>query len=306
MPHKFVAGVDLGGTKIRTGLVDPYTMRILSEPVVGDTEAETTPERVLENIARTVESAIETAGHDLSELGAVGIGSPGPLDMERGVVLEPRNLPALHDCPLAEMLSERLKVPVALNNDGNVFVLGETMGGAARGHSVVYGVTLGTGFGGGFVIDGKIFNGATGTAAEIWCFKYGDGIIEDYVSGRGLRDRYERKTGAKKRPKEIADAARSGETAAIETFREFGHDLGIALSWVVNVVDPALIVVGGSIIRDWKLFADPMEEALRPHINAYPRERLKVVPAALGADAAVIGAASLVLEVNVTKDTEEM
>ncbi len=292
MSKPLAAGVDLGGTKIRTGLVDKDG-RVMAPPVTVPTEADREASLVVANIVRCVDQCLAEAGHSREDLLGIGIGSPGPLDIENGIVLGATNLPTLNNYPLREKLREALSLPVELNNDANVFVLGEARGGAGRGQSIVFGVTLGTGFGAGLVIDGRIFNGATGTAAEVWNFKYGEGIIEDYISGRGLKGTYTRKTGRTLRPREIAEAARAGDADAIATFNEFGTHLGVALSYIVNVIDPGILVVGGSIANDWELFRDSMEASLRPNINEMPRMKLRVVPAELGPDAAVVGAAML-------------
>lgn len=291
---RLAAGVDLGGTKIRAGIVDSDG-NVRGEAVTTPTGAGEPPAVIVGNILRAIDAATESAGVSRGDLVGVGIGSPGPLDLDAGVVLEPRNLPTLHHFPLRRELAAAADLPVELNNDANVFVLGEACGGAGRGHSIVFGVTLGTGFGAGLVLDRRVFSGATGTAAEVWCFRYGDGIIEDYVSGRGLKRIYTEITGDFLRPREIAAAAAGGNPAACEAFRQFGNHLGIALSYIVNVLDPGVVVVGGSVARDWAYFRDGLEETLRPNINSLPRERLRVLPAALGDLAPVVGAAGLVL-----------
>lgn len=292
--REHIGCIDFGGTKIRAGVSDTGG-RILAEPVTNPTEAERSADAVVGNIVRTLTAAAERAGVTVGDLIGVGVGSPGPLDLDTGTILNPPNLPTLHNFPLADELERRTNVPVFVNNDANVFVLGEARFGAGRGARIVYGVTLGTGFGSGFIIDGAIYGGATGTAAEIWCFPHRDGIIEDYVSGRGVKRFYRERAGEDREPKEIAELAREGHRAAREAWAEFGSHLGIGLAYVVDVADPEVIVVGGSLSRQYELFRDAMEGALRAHINPLPKERLRVVPAELGEAAPLVGAASLVL-----------
>jgi len=293
MKPSYALGVDLGGTKISAGIVSR------SGEITGDitkipTEPEKPAEGIVSNICFAIEKTLKTAGCSLDNLDGIGIGSPGPLDIDNGIILTPRNLPSLHNFALKEAISKRLNTPVYINNDGNLFVLGESWFGGGRDANIVYGVTLGTGFGSGFVINKKIFNGSTGTAAEIWCFPYRDGIIEDYVSGRGITKSYKDKTGKEIEPKEIADNALKGDLAAVKVWIEFGEHLGVALSYAVNVVDPEIIIIGGSISKNFNLFSESLDKTLRKHINPIPAQRLKVVPAQLGDNAGLIGAACLV------------
>lgn len=290
----YIGSVDFGATKIRAGVADTAG-RILGKPVTVPTEADREAEVVVGNIVRAIEGAVGKAGKRAKDLTGIGVGSPGPLDLDTGTILNPPNLPTLQNFGLKASLEKRTGLQVFVNNDANVFVLGEAWFGAGRGARIVYGVTLGTGFGSGFVIDGKIYGGATGTAAEIWCFPYRDGIVEDYVSGRGVKRMYRDRTGKDIEPREIAENARQGDSAAREAWQEFGTHLGIALAYVVDVVDPAVMVIGGSISYQYDLFREAMEHTLRTHINPLPRERLRVLPAELGDAAPLVGAACLVL-----------
>jgi glucokinase len=291
---EYIGCIDFGGTKTRAGIADTAG-KILAEPATSPTEANRKPEAIVATIVETLRKAAATGGIQIADLIGVGVGSPGPLDLDTGTILNPPNLPTLQNFPLKASLEELTNLPVFVNNDANVFVLGEAWFGAGRGARIVYGVTLGTGFGSGFVIDGKIYGGATGTAAEIWCFPYGDSIIEEYVSGRAVKRFYREHSGNEAEPKEIAEKAQRGDQLARKAWEEFGHHLGMALAYVVDVVDPEVIVVGGSISQQYDLFEKTMEKILREKINPLPRQRLRVLPAELGDAAPLIGAASLVL-----------
>jgi glucokinase len=291
---EYIGCIDFGGTKVRAAVADTDG-QLRGEPATVPTEADKPAETVMANIARALEEAARNAGVDLEQLTGVGVGSPGPLDLVTGTILNPPNLPTLQNFPLKASLEKLTRLPVFVNNDANVFVLGEAWFGAGRGARIVYGVTLGTGFGSGFVIDGKIYGGATGTAAEIWCFPYRDTIIEEYVSGRAVKRFYREQSGEDAEPKEIAEKARRGDGPARKAWKEFGRHLGIGLAYVVDVVDPEVIVVGGSISQQYDLFEKTMEKTLRERINPLPRERLRLMPAELGDEAPLLGAASLVL-----------
>jgi glucokinase len=291
---QYIGCIDFGGTKVRSGIADSNG-KLHGEPATVPSEADKDADKVVGNIVRSLELAAENAGVAMKDLLGVGVGSPGPLDLDTGTILNPPNLPTLQNFGLKDSIHARMGLPVHVNNDANVFVLGEAWFGAGKGAKIVYGVTLGTGFGSGFVIDGKIYGGATGTAAEIWCFPYRDGIIEDYVSGRAVKRFYKDRTGNDTEPKEIAEKAKAGDAAARDAWEEFGHHVGMGLAYIVDVVDPEVMVVGGSIAYQYDLFKDSMEKTLREKINPLPRERLRVVPAELGDAAPLLGAASLVL-----------
>ena len=284
-------GIDLGGTKVRTGVVREDG-EVIGEGLV-PTEADTETERVFENIVRSAKLACRDAGLDMEDVWAVGIGSPAPLDLAQGVIVSPVNLPSLHSFPIVDRLREALDKPVVLNNDGNCFGLAEARYGAGQDADVCCGFTLGTGLGCAVVMQGKIYNGPGGAAAEIWCSPHGDEIVEESVSGRGVTRNYEALTGRPEEPKEIADRAREGEEKAAEAWRQFGHDLAVPLAYVCNVLDPDVVVLGGSLSRAHDLFGDAMELRAQEYINEINLRRLRIVQATLGDDAGVLGAAAL-------------
>ncbi|MDZ7295244.1 MAG: ROK family protein [candidate division KSB1 bacterium] len=286
-------GVDLGGTKIGAAVIDEKG-RMVGELLQRPTGAERAAEAIVADIARVAEGAALAAGVRLAEVEGVGVGAPGPLDLVTGTVLTPPNLRSLHHFPLAAALQERVQKPVRLNNDGNCFALGEALYGAGRGCGIVCGVTLGTGFGGGIVIEGALLNGATGTAAELWMCPFKDGRFEDYGSSRGLAAAYARLTGARVPPSEVFLRAKQGETQALQAWQDYGADLGVMLSYVVNTLDPDVVVVGGSVSEGWEFFCRHLLDSLRQHVNPLPAHHVQVRKAALGNLAGVVGAAALV------------
>jgi len=293
MPSQPLVGVDLGGTKIIAAVVAPDG-RILGEVIQVSTGADRPREEILRDIRDAVRQSLRKAGLTVKNIAGVGIGAPGPLDLERGIVLTPPNLPTLHHCPLKEEMEGALGCPVYVNNDGNCFVLGEAYFGAGRGARIVAGVTLGTGLGCGVVLQGRIFGGATGTAAEIWISPYEHGIVEDYLSGRGVRRIYLERSGGDLDAEEIHRRAQQGEREALGSWMEYGIHLGRVLAWMVNLIDPDFVVVGGSISQAWNFFQASMHISLRQFINPRPREHVQVVKATLGNLAGVYGAAALV------------
>jgi len=291
---KYVVGVDLGGTKISCGVVSERG-DIVNETITIPTEADKPREYVIENIRKCIEEVLNK--NPEIPISGIGIGSPAPLDSEKGVILTPQNLPTLHGCNLKEEVEGISSLLVRIDNDANCFVLGEALFGAGKGFSIVTGLTLGTGLGCGIVIDGRTFKGATSTSAEIWKNPYLDGNFEDKVSGRGIEWAYRKRGGEGISAKEIGKRAREGERIAIEAMEEFGYHLGIVISFMVNLLDPHIVVLGGSIQKDFDLFKYSMITATNLNINPVPQEHLMIKKSRLGDSAGIIGAASLLFSI---------
>jgi glucokinase len=287
---KYILGVDLGGTKISCGIVSEKG-EILGKLIITPTEANKPKEHIINNFRRCVDRALNT--HSSISVSGIGIGSPGPLDSENGIILSPGNLPTLHGYNLKREIGDAYSISVQIDNDANCFVLGEALFGAGKGFSIVTGLTLGTGLGCGIVIDSKIYRGATDTAAEIWKTPYLGENFEEYVSGRGITRAYTNRGGNSSSPKEIAERARNGEKIAIETIEEFGYHLGIVISFMVNLLDPDVVVLGGSIQKDWVLFKNKTLSTIMKNTTSIPQKHLKIFPSIFGESAGIVGAASL-------------
>ena len=294
MEEKIVVGIDLGGTKIKFGLVSAIG-RFLDEPFTIPTQSHRQADEIVGTIIEGIERAVQNSGIQINQIDGIGIGSPGPLDLKNGIILDPPNLQTLHNYPLKQTIKNYFNLPVALNNDGNCFVLGEACFGSAQKASIVCGFTLGTGFGCGIVIDRKIYTGSTGTAAEIWCSPYADRNFEEYGSSRTIRRIYNQITGQKLEAKYIFNLAQHGDKDAIAAWSEFGLHLGKILSIITNLLDPDIIVVGGSVSNSWDFFEKSLIDNLHKNINLATREHIKVVRASLGDNAGLFGAAALLL-----------
>jgi len=293
MNQKKVVGIDFGGTKINFGVVTE-TGQILGEEILLPTNSDRSADKISKTIVEGVLSAIDSAGCAISDLQGIGIGSPGPLDLKNGVILKSPNLPTMKNYPLKKTVADHFKIPVAVNNDGNCFVLGEAFFGAGKDANIVCGVTLGTGFGFGIVFNHKIYTGSTGTAAEVWCSPYADSNFEEYGSARTVVRIYTQKTNKTLEAKDIYHLAEQNDPQAIETFAEFGKNLGKILAIMVNILDPDVFVIGGSVSNAWDFFHTTLKTNLIQNINDGPKNHLKVTRAALGDNAGVLGAAALV------------
>ena len=250
-------GIDLGGTKIELAALDDAGAVRHRERVAtpaGDYDA------TLEAVGRLVENADRTLG----ECGTVGVAMPGAISLATGRIKN-ANSTCLNGRALKEDLERRIGRAVRLANDANCFALSEAVDGAARGARVVFGVILGTGVGGGIVVDGRVLTGANAIAGE-WghnplplpggadlplppCYCGRAGCIETYLSGPGLASDLARNAGLILDAEEIARRAQAGDAACAAALERYAERLGRALASVVNVLDPDVVVLGGGLSR---------------------------------------------------------
>jgi glucokinase len=293
LDKNIVIGVDLGGTKIMTGAVD-INGKLIGESFIVPTGGNDPKEMILERIYLSIDSVLMNNNLNVDNVVGIGIGSTGPLDAKNGIILECPQLPNMHYFPLKKAVQDKYNVPVYMNNDANALILGESIMGAGKGNNIVLGFTLGTGLGCAIVIEGKLLMGATETAGEIWTSPYRRGIIEDVVSGSGVSKIYKKLTNKDLLAKEIADLARSNDNEAINTWTEFGRALAFAMAWSINLIDPDVVILGGSIASAMDIFGETMNSILKKNICSVPASKIKIVLAELGNKAGYIGAACLV------------
>jgi glucokinase len=311
-----MVGFDVGGTKVAAGRVS-RDGRLSGESRVVASGARDVA-AVVESIVETGEGVMRDAASAGENVVGVGIGCAGTVDLRRGLVVTSPNLP-LTDAPLAALVGDRLGLPVFLDNDANVAAWAEVQVGAARGCRHVVMLALGTGVGGGLVLDGRLYRGATGAAGEIGhmiivaggepCRCGARGCLEAYASGRAL-ERIARRlvddlpateasalraageqgtlTG-----KAVGDLALSGDPAALFAVDEVGRWLGIGLSNMVNIFNPDMIVVGGGLGDLGELLLAPARAALGATGLVPGKDTVRVTSALLGNDAGMLGAGLL-------------
>jgi len=281
-------GIDLGGTKICGVAVDGEG-RIVRGPLEQPTQRDRPAHQIVATLVAVIRELAEEGDVD-----AVAMGIPGTLDEDGGLVVDP-NLPTMSGMKLHQEMERQLGRSLVMDNDANCFVYGEWRAGAGRGTSVCCGITLGTGFGMGIVVDGRLYRGGHRDAGEIWCSPLGDGRkVEEMVSGTGVAARYGDSTGRSADARDIAQRAREGETEAVQVWREYGEALGFGLVYAVNILDPEVVVVGGSMAAALDLFGPALHGVLEKWAYDYPR--LRIAPAALGSSAGAVGAALLAEE----------
>lgn len=285
-------GIDLGGTKTEGIILDAAGTERFRQRVPTDASRY---ESVLEGMVflyRDLRRETGDAPHTL------GIGTPGAVSRRSGL-LKNSNTVCLNGMPLATDLRARLGRDFAIENDANCFALAEALHGAARGKRVVFGVIMGTGCGGGLVIDGNVHTGLQSIAGE-WghmsidpagplCYCGQHGCVETFISGSGLERRYAESTGTQRTAAEIVEACRSGENAAGATMAQFFARFGRAIANVIAVVDPDIVVLGGGLSNIDELYEHGVAAAARCVFSG--SLETPIVRNALGDSAGVIGAA---------------
>lgn len=300
-----VIGVDLGGTNLRTALltIEGEVLNRFKEA----TEVSQGHQRVIGKLVRSIERQRSSALERGLDVAAVGVGAPGVIHALNGVVVKSPNFPDWNNLPLKQQLERELGLPVCIENDANAAALGEQWRGAGKGINSMILLTLGTGVGGGIILDGRIWEGADGMAGEIGhmtivpdgrtCGCGNRGCLEMYASARGIvmscRDR---RSTVEVTAEEVFQKARSGDRMACEVMEEMGRYLGIGIASLVNIFNPEMIVLGGGVKDAWPLFIEATREEVRKRAFAYPAERTKLVPSSLGDDAGMMGAAAAALQ----------
>lgn len=324
MMKEYYLGLDLGGTKILTGLADAQGNIITRSRK--ETEAELGEDKIIENMIETIESVIDKAGIEKEQIRTLGIGSPGPLDAKKGIIIENSNLP-WKNVKLVEKIEAALGINTLLKNDANAAALGEKWFGAGREVDNMVYLTISTGIGGGAVINKELFSGVNDNACEIGhtvidpngplCGCGNHGCLESFSSGTsiGKRAREAAAAGKSKKMLELADniieeidavicaqAAYQGDQAAVEIFEKAGHYLGIGLGNVVNIFNTEMIILGGGVMKASDLFLDQALKTMKEVALPGPLEIVKVKEAELGSDIGLKGAIAVAMEDRLIKN----
>jgi len=273
-------GVDLGGTNVRAGRVEG--------PVVAAHESRGIDRRWDEaRVMDEIVSAIAAVWSDKVE--GIGIGVPSVVDIVKGIVYSPANIPSWKEVRVKEILEARFKVPVYVNNDGNCFALGEFHYGLGRGYQSIVGIVAGTGLGSGIITDGRLYCGANCGSGEIGHFPWREADVEYYCCGR----RFDRDYGIS--GAELGARARKGDAEALKIFADFGRDFSYAVQLVLYTFDPEMIVLGGSCSKDFSFWEASMREGLKGFYFPRALEKLKIV-VSQESRIAVLGAAALCID----------
>ena len=317
---RYIIGVDLGGTTINVGAVPVGGGTVLgmrSLPTDAHVGAKFVVDRIVSMIRDVKRDAAREGGFGADAFIGIGLGSPGPLDRETGTVVETPNL-GWRNFPLRDLIMKATGLETEIDNDANAATLGEWWQGAGRGVDHLVGVTLGTGIGGGMMLDGKLYHGASDVAAEIGhmtiattgrkcpCGNYG--CLEAYASGPAIAARAIEglEAGAASlipdlvrgdlkavTAETVSDAIIAGDEYAVGVMRETAIFLGIGLANLINILNPEMIVVSGGVTRAGRHLFDPLRREVRKRAFRPAAEACRIVSSELGGMAGVIGAAAV-------------
>ena len=316
---EYAVAVDLGGTNLACALVDRRGH--LLERTAGPSRARDSSEQIIANMECAVADLIARVGHPGARLAGIGVGAPGIVYADRGVIHRAAHFPEWQDVPLARLLAERFSLPVFVRHDVDMAVLAEKHYGAGRGKDHIVCLTIGTGIGMGVILNGELYSGARAGAGNFGHLildhrapaadDRNRGYLESRAGGPAIQARAvealrrgddtllrELCGGEAERleARMVFDAAREGDACSLRIVDDVAHLLGLGIANVVNLLDPEVVIVGGSIALAGEVLFAPLVETVRSHVCGFLRGDLQIVPAQLGDDAGLIGAGHAVWE----------
>jgi len=315
---KYLIGVDIGGTNIKLALVDKKA-RLRGRRTFSTTSFKG-KKALIDGIVKQIEDLISGQGLKKRDVIGVGIGAPGAVDIRTGTVHYLTNIPDWREVPLGNILKKRLGIPVFVDNDVNVMALGEVYFGAGKGAVNMLCITLGTGVGGGLILDGKLYRGSTYAAGEFghvpinmdgpkckcgsWaCVEAYAGnsyIVKDVTAlirngAKTIITKLVKGDLLKITPEIISEADHKGDKFAKKVWTDVGEKIGVGLAGVVNLLNVEKIVIGGGVAEAGKVLFDSIRSTIDKRAMKLPAKTVRIVKAKLGYDAGLIGAATLVL-----------
>ena len=277
MINESVLGIDIGGTNIRGGLVNENK---LSSIISRRLNAMGSVEEVLQQLFSLTDELINNS------ITAIGIGIPGLVDIDRGIVFDVVNIPSWKEVPLQKRMEERYKIPVFINNDANCFALGEFHFGKGRGCNSMVGLTVGTGLGSGLILDKKLYVGKNYGAGEFGMVDYLDKYYEYYGSGQYFTNVYQTDGEV------VFKRAEGGDQQALKMYEEMGTHLGNAIKTILYALDVELIILGGSVRSAYPYFSKSMWRQIKTLAFQKTAENLRIEISELE-NSGLLGAASL-------------
>jgi glucokinase len=300
-----VLAIDIGGTKLAAAVVEPGGRVVSYERTATPQPPRIDGEGIWRTLQSLVDKLLADGGVASTDLAGVGVGCGGPMTWPAAEV-SPLNIPAWRGFPLRDRLRERFTgLPVRVHNDAICMAVGEHWRGAGRGQDNVLGIVVSTGVGGGLILGGHLIDGASGNAGHIGhvvvdpkgppCECGGRGCLEAIARGPGLtawavEQGWQRGNTAK----ELADDAARGHPIALRAMRRAGWALGVAIASATHLCDLDVVALGGGLSQAGPLLFDPLEETFRAHARMDFAREVRVVPAALGQTAGLVGAAALI------------
>ena len=288
-----IISLDIGGTTFSSYLIDE-NLNILSKSSIDNIHNYSNQKDLINGIENQILGLLGEYNISLKDVLCLGISAPGPLDSKRGYILSTPNLLMLQNAPIVQLLKHKLSIPTFLENDANLFALGEWFNHYNKS-DVVVGITLGTGLGLGVIINGRLFTGSHGMGAEYGISPYQSGMWEDVISIEGLETLCKVKNMQKKSPKDLFILASQGQKDALEVWNDFGEHLGIFTSHILNLLDPSVISFGGGLSNAFSFFSSSLLKQLELFSPTYKYNNPIIICSKNQLDSAHIGAAKFAL-----------
>jgi len=304
MAKKYIIAIDLGGTNLKLALCNS-SFRIIAKSIL-NTRQFRSKESLIQAIVDAINDFLKSRKLSKQQILGVGMGLPGPIDTRRGLVHFFPNIPGWKEVYLQKILERKLGLQVFLDNDANLMSLAEFKLGAAKGSVNAICITLGTGVGGGIIIDRKLYRAEGFAAGEIGhvpinevgpkCNCGGTACLERYIGNNRIKEFANKIFGREISLEEISDLAKKKNHNAVKIWQTVGTHLGVALVGQVNILNPDCIVIGGGVANAGKILFDRVKQVILQRAMSIQAKRVKVCKAKLGYDAGLIGAAILVKE----------
>lgn len=299
MTDHWYLGIDLGASTFKCGLISPEWKIVARNEA--PTHALEGPAQATERLAQNVRALYAQLPQG-AMISALGICSPGPIEHNTGMIVDPPNLTGWRNVPFAQMMSEKLGIPVSLEHDAKAAALGEFHFGAARGVNSMALIIVGTGVGGAFIVDGKLYRGEQDAAGEVGHFTVdmdgpictcgSNGCVECYAGGPAIMNAYMYATRKKvESAEEIVRAALAGDEIAQRVFERAGRALGAGIATIAMTLDISTFVLFGSVVKAGDLLLEPARRAVPKYSHKSISSRVRVMVGELGNDAGILGAA---------------
>jgi len=302
MKNNYIIGIDLGGTNLKIALFD-FQLHFQKSEFMSTADF-SCPESLIAGIVKAVLKIIQDNKLNKNDILGVGLGLPGPVDVEKGLVHFFPNIPGWKNVFLRDILKKRIQLPVFIDNDANLMCLAEHKLGAAKGARNAVCLTLGTGVGGGLIIEGKLFRGSSYAAGEIGhipinengpvCACGGKACLEAYVGNRRIAAIIRKVFKKDISLEEVSSLAEKNNKKALQVWEDAAGKLGLALAGVVNLLNPDRIVIGGGVANAGRVLFAKIEETIISRAMPVQAKKVKIFKAKLGNDAGMLGAALLV------------
>ena len=293
MKEDIIISIDIGGTTFESAILDKDYLNIINMSSKSHVRDYSDSESLLDAICYQINNLLDQNEISQKNIQGLSVACPGPLDSKNGIILDTPNIKFLQNVNIKKELEDKCKMPVYIENDANLFSLGEWYSHYKQ-NNIVVGVTLGTGLGFGLIINGELFKGGNGFAMEYGLSPFEWGICEKNVCISYIKQRSKELYGEEVRPVIIEKYVKNNDKKAIQIYDDFGENLGIVLSHIVNMIDPEIITIGGGLSKAFECYKDKMSSTLQKFSPSFNINNITISPSILRGESTMIGASLMV------------